>query len=315
VLGTFCRIDLYESGSPRLYNRLFARLAELDRILSANRDDSELSALNRNAALKAVPLSPELRTVLERALFFAEASGGALDPTVGPLVKLWDIGAKNPRVPSEDEIQAALDMVNWRDLELQADGGALLRRPGMAIDLGAIAKGYAADELVKILKETKVPRALIDLGGNIYVWGGKKDNTPWRIGIQNPLDDRGSYVGIVETQSISMVTSGVYERFFTGQDAVRYHHIFALPGTGAGKPGYPVSNGLLSVTVAAASSMDADALSTACFSLGYEKGRALAEAAGAKAVFIFADKTIRGSAGALDAFTLMDKSFRMEPKL
>ncbi|MDR2072544.1 MAG: FAD:protein FMN transferase [Spirochaetaceae bacterium] len=312
VLGTFCRIDLYGSENSQLYDRLFSRLAELERILSANRADSELSALNSTAALRAISVSPELRTVLERALFFAEASGGAFDPTVGPLVQLWGIGEKTPRIPSADEIQAALDMINWRDLELQADGGVFLRRPGMAVDVGAIAKGYAADELVKILREKKVPQALIDLGGNIYVWGAKKDNTPWRIGIQNPLDERGSYVGIVETQSISMVTSGVYERFFIGEDAVRYHHIFALSGTGTDKPGYPVNNGLLSVTVAAPSSMDADALSTTCFALGYEKGCALAEAAGVKAIFIFADKTIRGSAGALDTFTLIDTSFRIE---
>jgi thiamine biosynthesis lipoprotein len=313
VLGTFCRIDLYESADPKLYDRLFSRLAELDRMLSVNRSDSELSTLNRSAGLEAAAISPELRTVLDRALFFAEASGGAFDPTVGPLVKLWGIGTENPRVPPAEEIQEALDLIHWRDLELRADGTALLRRPGMAVDAGGIAKGYAADELTAILRRAKVPRALIDLGGNIYVWGGKKDNTPWRIGVQNPLDSRGTYVGILETSSASVVTSGIYERFFMGEDGTRYHHIFSL-GTGedGDKPGYPVDNGLLSVTILAKSSMDADALSTACFALGYERGCALAESAGAKAIFIFADKTLRGSAGALDTFTLMDETFRVE---
>jgi thiamine biosynthesis lipoprotein len=352
VLGTFCRIDLFDEGRPELYDRLFARLAELDRILSANREDSELAAVNRDAGKEAIRVTPELYTVLERALYFAEASGGAFDPTVGPLVKLWDIGGRSgggvddaddgadyggdyggPQIPPAGEIAAALALVNWRDVELlplpagarDSDnfrGGAFLGRSGMSLDLGAIAKGYAADELVRILNEAGIRRALIDLGGNIYIWGNKDDGQPWRVGIQNPLDERGSYVGILETESASVVTSGIYERYFTGADGKRYHHILSTGRTASGdrespaepsaSPGYPVENGILSVTIIAASSMDADALSTSCFALGYEQGRVLAEANGAKAIFIFADKTIRGSKDALAAFTVTDKAYRKE---
>ncbi|GHV85937.1 FAD:protein FMN transferase [Spirochaetia bacterium] len=323
ALGTICRIDLFESGSPGLYNRLFTRLAELDTILSANREDSELSGINRNAGLSPVPVSPELFTVLERARYFAEASGGAFDPTVGPLVKLWAVGLETPpgsparSIPQNKEILAALALVHWQDLELvpsaSANGGtAFLRRAGMALDLGAIAKGYAADELVKILRETNTPRAIIDLGGNVYVWGSKADGSPWRVGVQNPQEERGNYAGILKLKdtrgSKSVVTSGVYERYFIGSDGSRYHHILDL--SAAGHPnqqtrrGYPVENGLLSVTIIAASSMDADALSTACFVLGYEKGLALAAANGAEVLFIFEDTVIRGSAGAMAVFTM-----------
>jgi thiamine biosynthesis lipoprotein len=343
VLGTFCRIDLFDEGRPELYDRLFARLAELDRILSANREDSELAAVNRAAGKEALRVTPELYAVLERALYFAEASGGAFDPTVGPLVKLWDIGGRDgdnagangggPQIPAAEEIAAALALVNWRDVELlpagvqdsgNFRGRAFLGRPGMLLDLGAIAKGYAADELVRILNEAGIRRGLIDLGGNIYIWGNKDDGQPWRVGIQNPLDERGSYVGILETESASVVTSGIYERYFTGADGKRYHHILTTGRAGGGDrespaetsaspPGYPVENGILSVTIIAASSMDADALSTSCFVLGYEQGRALAEANGAKTIFIFADKTIRGSKEALAAFTITDKAYRKEP--
>jgi thiamine biosynthesis lipoprotein len=340
-LGTFCRINLFDEGRPELYDRLFTRLAELDRILSANREDSELAALNRAAGQEALRVTPELYTVLERALYFADASGGAFDPTVGPLVKLWDIGGADdsagggPQIPAAGEIAAALALVNWQDVELlpfpagtqNSDnfrGTAFLERPGMSLDLGAIAKGYAADELVRILKEAGIRRALIDLGGNIYIWGSKDGGQSWRVGIQNPLGERGSYVGILETESMSVVTSGIYERYFTGADGKRYHHILATgraagedqenpAGTAASPPGYPVENGILSVTIIAASSMDADALSTSCFVLGYERGRALAEANGAKAIFVFADKTIRGSGGALAAFTVTDEAYRKEP--
>jgi len=315
VLGTFCRIDLYENGNQELYNRLFNRLAELDRIFSANRDDSELARINAGAGLEPVQVSPELFAVLDRALYFAEASGGAFDPTVGPLVKLWGIGTETPHQPTEPELLAALDLVNWRDLELRAAETAadtsartaFLKRRGMALDLGAIAKGYAADELTRILREENVPRALIDLGGNIYIWGKRKDGKPWRVGVQDPLSERGNSAGVLELAGdLSVVSSGIYERYFTGSDGQRYHHILDLTGFQGfrGPKGYPVENGILAVTVIAASSMDADALSTSCFALGYEKGAALAAANGAEVLFIYEDKTILGSPGALANFKI-----------
>ena len=313
VLGTYCHIDLFEDGSGELYSRLFARLSELDRLLSANRDDSELALVNRNAGLEPVPVSPELFAVLKRALYFAEASGGAFDPTVGSLVKLWGIGTESQRIPREEEIRAALDLVNWRDLELSPQsmasaGTAFLKRQGMALDLGAIAKGYAADELAAILRDAGVKRAIIDLGGNIYVWGNKADGGPWRIGVQDPLGERKKYAGVLELKgSISVVSSGTYERYFTGDDDKRYHHIMnVIEGESGGRRGFPVENNLLSATVISASSMDADALSTSCFALGYEKGLALAKANGAEALFIFADKTILGTPEALTVFSLAE---------
>ena len=313
AIGTYCQIDLFEEGRPDLYNRLFTRLAELDSIFSANRDDSELSKINQNAGRKAVEISPELYTVLERALYFAQATEGAFDPTVGPLVKLWGIGTENARIPPDEEIQAALALVDYRDLELKENasgrpgiaGTAFLKREGMALDLGAIAKGYAADELVKILNKENIKRAIIDLGGNIYVWGSKDNGDPWLIGIQDPLSERGNYLGVLELKgSISVVSSGVYERFLTGGDGKRYHHIMELSESGKGKRGYPSENNLLSTTVIAVSSMDADALSTSCFVLGYEKGLALAMANGAEIIFIEETNnetgtTIRGSPGAM----------------
>ncbi|MDR2181659.1 MAG: FAD:protein FMN transferase, partial [Treponema sp.] len=259
VLGTLCRIDLFEYGAKENYDMLFDRLFELDRLLSASREDSELSLVNRNAGVKPAPVSPELMTVLSRALYFAGASAGpegkaAFDPTVGPLVKLWGIGSGGQRVPAPEEISSALSLVNWREVIPGERGGGdasgdrvLLRRAGMALDLGAIAKGYAADELVRLLRRENIPRALIDLGGNIYVYGtraeaGTEGGASWRVGVQNPLDGRGSYLGVLSVRNTSVVTSGVYERFFEA-DGKRYHHILDTAG------GYPVENDLLSVTI------------------------------------------------------------------
>jgi thiamine biosynthesis lipoprotein len=181
----------------------------------------------------------------------------------------------------------------------------------MALDPGAVAKGYAADELVRILREAGLPGAIIDLGGNIFACGhktgaglGKRDE-PWKIGIQDPLEERGSYAGVLEVRDKSVVTSGVYERTFE-EGGKRYHHILSV------RDGYPVDNGLLSVTIIADHSTDADALSTAAFTLGYDRGRALIESIpGAAGIFIFEDKSIRGTPGALEMFTLGDENYRI----
>jgi thiamine biosynthesis lipoprotein len=316
-MGTLCRVELFappETPQP-LFDRLFNRLREIDELMSATAAESELSRVNKAAGLSPVSVSPELFAVLERARYFARASDGAFDPTVGPLVHLWDIGGDNPLVPAPEEIAAALELVNWRNLELTLSPGAepartaFLTRSGMALDLGAIAKGFAADELAAILRESGVPGAVIDLGGNIYVYGtrpSREKGRKWRVGIQNPLDERGIYAGYIEMDEGTVVTSGIYERFFEA-DGRRWHHILDTAA------GFPVENGLLSVTAAARSSMDADALSTTLFALGYEKGRALAEAHGVFAVFIFDDKTVKtaGSGAFTPVFTLTAENFRL----
>jgi thiamine biosynthesis lipoprotein len=312
VMGTICTVNLYNRGTPALYQRIFARLRELEGIMSANMDGTDLDRVNRNAGIGPVPVRAELVEVLSTALDYAERSGGTFDPTIGPLVKLWGIGGENPRVPEEGEIRAALTLVNHRDLAVdRAAGTVFLKRPGMALDAGAIAKGYAADEVVRLLREAGVPGAIIDLGGNIFAYGRKTragwgaGGEPWRIGIQDPLAERGVYTGVLEVHNKSVVTSGVYERAFEA-GGKHYHHILSV------QDGYPVDNGLLSVTIIADRSMDADALSTAAFTLGYARGRALVESIpGAEAVFIFDDRSIRGTPGALDLFTLRDENYRI----
>ncbi|MDR2185214.1 MAG: FAD:protein FMN transferase [Treponema sp.] len=329
VLGTVCTINLYRGGSPRLYGEVFSRLRELEGILSANSADSVLAAVNAAAGVEPVPAGEDLIRVLERALYFAQASGGAFDPSIGPLVRLWGIGTERAGVPEAGKIEEALSLVDWRDVRLDRERGTVfLARPGMALDLGAIAKGYAADEAVKIIAAAEIPLAVIDLGGNIYVYGEKQGDRPWRIGIQDPLEPRGVYLGVLERKSPetqsprrgdrqggrdplankTVVTSGIYERFF--EHAGRhYHHILST------RNGYPAETDLLSVTVIAENSMDADALSTAAFALGWEQGSALIRDEGAEAVFVFAGRSIRCSAGAAEIFTLSDKSYSLAEQL
>jgi len=268
LMGTVCTVNAYDDGTKSLYDELFARLHEIDETFSVTIDSSEISAINKAAGERSVSVSSDTAYVVKASLAFAELTGGAFDPTVGPLVKIWGINTDHARVPEKSEIDAVLPLINWRDVSVTDDNTVMLKRRGMALDLGGIVKGYAADELTKILKARKVRRAIVDLGGNIFVYGKKKDGSPWRVGIKDPNDPEGVPAIVLNVANSTIVTSGVYERFFT-ENGVRYHHILDA------KTGYPAASGLLSSTIVCESSMAADALSTSVFVLGKEGGMEL----------------------------------------
>jgi thiamine biosynthesis lipoprotein len=306
VLGTVCTVNLYDQGRSGVYKEIFDRFREIESRMSVTLPGTELDRINANAGIGPVAVHADVFEVIEMAVRYAELSGGGFDPTVGPLVSLWGIGGDEPRLPPREEIDALLPLVNWRDLELDREGlRVFLKKPGMALDLGAIAKGYAADQAAEILRKNRIKRAIIDLGGNILTYGEKRDKSPWRVGIQNPLDSRGAYIGIVEIRDQTVVTSGVYERFFEA-GGLQYHHILSPAD------GYPAQNGLLSVSIVTRRSVDADALSTAVFVLGYERGKALVESLeGVGVVFVFEDRSIRLCGGT--GFILTDESYRIVP--
>lgn len=305
ALGTVCSVTLFDQARDNVYNDIFFRIHEIENLMSVHIPASDISRVNAAAGAEQIQVNTKTFKVIERAVYFAEKSGGAFDPSVGPIVSLWGINSDNPRIPSQEEINEVLPLVNWRNIELDAETNSVfLAHHGMALDLGAIAKGYAADEAARIIKEAGIKRAKIDLGGNIIMLGEREDRNPWRVGIQNPGKDRGSIVGVLQITEQTIVTSGIYERFFE-ENGIRYHHLFD-PATG-----YPAENGLLSVTVITDISMDADALSTAIFVLGFKQGMALLEFfPGTEAVFIFEDKSIRMTSGV--NFTLTDNTYRVK---
>ena len=267
VLGTVCTVNAFSDGTAVLYDELFMRLHDIENKFSVNVSESEISAVNAAAGKHAVKVTPDVLYVIKTALEYAQLTDGAFDPTVGPLVKLWGINTENAHVPSPQEIKNMLPLVNWRNVKISGEE-VFLTQKNMALDLGGIAKGYAADELAAILKKNNVKRAVIDLGGNIYVYGQKKDKSLWKVGIKNPADPEGDPAVVLNIAEGTVVKSGVYERFFI-KDGKRYHHILDT------KTGYPADNGLLSVTIISESSIQADALSTSVFVLGYEKGMRL----------------------------------------
>jgi thiamine biosynthesis lipoprotein len=293
AMNTVCVITLFERRHDDVYRKVFNRIHEIENLMSTTIPSSDVSRVNAAAGIEPIQVHHDTFKVIKRAVYFAELSGGAFDPTVGPLVSLWGIGSESQRVPSQDEIDNVLLLVNWNNIELDTRAYTVfLKRHGMALDLGAIAKGYAADEAAAVIKAAGIRRAIVDLGGNIVIVGEKKDKSPWRVGIQSPGEIRGSFIGILQVTAKTIVTSGVYERYFI-EDGVHYHHLFD-PFSG-----YPVQNDLLSVAIITDISMDADALSTAVFVLGYENGMKLINTLqGVDAVFIFEDKNIRTTAGA-----------------
>lgn len=306
LLDTLIKISAYGNGASEAIDVAFERIAEIDKKMNARADDSEVTAVNKEAGSQFVKVSPDTFYVIKRGLYFSELSRGKFDITVGPLINLWGIGTDRARVPEEQEIKNALSLINYKDVLLnEEEKSVMLKRPGMAIDLGGIAKGYAADEVVRILKERGIKNAVADLGGNVYVIGKKPNGEPWKIGIQDPFNIRGDIFAIVEVWGDkTLVTSGVYERFFE-EDGKRYHHILDT------KTGYPVENGLVSVTIIGDSSIDADALSTTVFSLGVKDGMELIESLpGVDAIFVTANKEVYLTSGVANYnFKITDNSF------
>jgi thiamine biosynthesis lipoprotein len=310
LLGTLCKITTW-GPAERAANAAFDRIREIDERMSTNRATSEVSRVNAAAGTAPVAVSADTFAVIREALAFSKLGNGRFDLTVGPLVKLWGIGTDGARVPAADEIAAALALVGWRSVELsEPDATVFLRRAGMAIDLGAIAKGYAADEAAVVLASKGVKTALIDLGGNILTLGAKPDGSRWRIGLQDPDPSvpRGTHIGIVEFEgSRSVVTSGTYERYFV-RDGVRYHHLLDTA------TGSPVQNGLVAVTIFTTRSITADGYSTLVFASGLEHGRALVEATGGEveALFFTNRFEVYASAGMRSRLKLSDTRWQLK---
>ncbi len=307
LMGTVVSEKVYGQNARKASAEAMARIGEIENTMTVNAQGSQAEALNEASGKESVKLDSDIMEVLETAKKYSAISGGAFDVTVGPLVKAWGISTEHFRIPEKKEIDKLLSLVNYNDIYIDSNNGTVrLAREGQAVDLGAIAKGYAADQAIKIYKRWGIKSAYINLGGNVAVLGKKPDGTLWRIGIQNPRAVNGEIIGMVKVYDKSVVTSGDYERF-SEKDNVRYHHILN-PRTG-----YPSSSGLIGATILADSSMAADALSTAVFVLGLEKGTELVESMeGVEAVFITEDKKIYTTSGLKDEFIFEDEGKEFE---
>jgi len=261
AMDTAVTLTAYGAAAEQAMDAALAILFEAEGLWSTTLPDSTVSRLNRDGTAVLDARTAEL---LACALGFAARTDGAFDPTVCPMVRAWGFTTGAYRVPDPAELADLRARGNYRDVMLA--GGVATLGSGMALDFGAIAKGYSADVMADVMRSRGVTSGLISLGGNVRALGAKPDGSPWRVGIRDPeRPDR--LVGVVSVRDLSVVTSGGYERFFV-RDGMRYHHILD-PGTGE-----PARSGLLSVTVISPDGALADALSTALFVMGLDRGLA-----------------------------------------
>lgn len=308
LMDTIIDLKYYGKNSEKAMNESINKLREIDNNMSLSKSDSEMVKINNNAGKRSVKVNDGFLNVINKAIYYGRLSDGAFDISIRPVDKLWGIGTKNERIPKEKEIKENLKFVNYKNIETDNfNKTVFLRNKNMAIDLGGIAKGYAADELVKILKENNIKSGLINLGGNIYAYKKDKNDKPFNIGIQDPKEENGQIFAIINVKNKSVVTSGNYERYFI-KNGKRYHHIMD-PKTGA-----PSESGIISSTIISDKSIDGDALSTATFILGVKKGMELINSlSGVEAIFVTNDNKVYTSSGLNnDNFKITNERYHYE---
>lgn len=302
LLHTVCTIQIYDSTDYTVLNECFAVIDYYEKIFSRTLESSEVYLINHASDNDKQPqttftVSEELKDILKFSLSYGALSDGALDVSIAPLSSLWDFSNLEHKTtaPAADAIIAAKELVNYNNISL--NGNVItFTEPGMQLELGAVAKGYIADRVKDFLLSKGVTSALINLGGNILLLGEKPDGSAFNVGIQKPFEDRDAVVvAISELKDCSMVSSGIYERYFYDANGKFYHHILDA------STGYPCDTDLLQVTIISKDSATGDALSTACFALGLEKGMELIHSLpNVYAVFITSDEQLHFSDGFLE---------------
>lgn len=311
LLGTYTRLSVYNEGKKEALTPAFAKMRELGDKITINESGSEIDAINEKAGIEPVVVSADVYDLVKTAKEYSVQSKGAFNLVIGAITQLWRIGFDDARKPSQAEIDEALTKLDYNKVQLNDEAKSVyLEEPGMIIDLGAIAKGYIADEVADVLKKEGVTSGIVDLGGNILVIGHsyRGDDKPWNVGIQDPNDARGTVIGSVEVTDKTVVTSGIYERYLE-LDGVKYHHLFDT------KTGYPVDNDLASVSVITEHSMDGDALTTLIFAKGLEEGIKFVEEqapTGTQAIFITHEGKVYVTKGLKENFKLNpDSEYQM----
>jgi thiamine biosynthesis lipoprotein len=290
ALDTLVEIKLYQYEGGSLDDSInagaFELIRSLEDTLSVHVEGSDIYNLKENAGIKPTQVSDIAYKVIKDSLMYSELTGGLFDVTAGPLIDLWAIDPPYGHVPTQQELDTVLPLIDYRGIEFLQDDTIELKKEGMIVNLGAIAKGTIADEVKDYLIDSGVENAMINLGGNILLVGSKLGGNDFVIGIQDPNDDRGRYLLAVHINDEALVSSGDYERYFE-QDGRIYHHILN-PETG-----YPADTNIKQVTIIAPESEMADGLSTSVLLLGLKDGIALVESLDdVEAIFITKDNKI-----------------------
>ncbi|MBN1892304.1 MAG: FAD:protein FMN transferase [Clostridiales bacterium] len=264
AMNTYMTIEVRGKEAKEAVDAGRDEVYRLERLLSRTDPDSEVSAINDAAGMTWTKVSNETFLLIQTAVQYSESTGGTFDITIAPVMDVWGFTGDRPSVPGDDEIRDALLLVGYdRVLLDEKNQSVLLENSGMSLDLGGVAKGYAGDRVAEVIRQYDIEAALINLGGNITVYGRKPNGDPYRVAIADP-EDRKTYLGAIKADNIHVITSGGYERFFE-QDGKTYIHIMDP------KTAQPARSDILSVSVIDPSGLRSDVLSTALFVMGREE--------------------------------------------
>ena len=293
--NTIINITLYNTNNSKLIDDCFDIAHKYENMFSNTIPESDISKINDNAGIKSVKVNPE-------TIEYCELSNGKFDITIGKLSELWNISKisqniKNDEnitddsvIPKESDILALVNHINFHNIIIDSNS-VYLSDSDAKIDLGGIAKGFVADKMKEYLLENGINSAIINLGGNVLTIGSNSNGNSFNVGIQKPFNKSGEIITKISVISKSVVTSGIYERYYKVDDVI-YHHLLDS------KTGYPINNNLLSVTIISDSSTEGDALSTICFSLGLDEGMNLInQTDNIEAIFITDDYELHYSDG------------------
>lgn len=272
ALGTIVEITVADKDMPRrvatqAIEKAFAEIKRVEDLLSKFKSESDISRINANAYIRPTKVSSETITLLEKTILFSQLTNGAFDITVSPLMQAWGMRDKQKKRyrPSEKELKEALDRVGYQNIDIiKQKQTVFLTHPGTSLDLGGIAKGYAVDKAIAVLREKGIKNALINAGGDIYAMGTRDEQKKWRVALQHPRKE-GVTLTVLELKDKACATSGDYERYVE-IEGNRYSHIINP------KSGQPCTAAPASVTVLAEDCLGADALATSIFVLGPEAG-------------------------------------------
>lgn len=284
LFDTIIQVKIYDPVDQSILSECESLCQKYDKLFSRTNPDSDVSRINQSKG-NSVSVSPETIDLIKKGIEYGDLSKGAFDITIASVSSLWDFHEDSAKMPDKKSALEAISHIDYHNIVVDQHTITLLD-PDASIDLGGIAKGYIADQIASYLKDNGVTHAIINLGGNVLTIGAKPDGSPFHIGIQKPFEPSGEPITSIDIQDKSVVTTGIYERYFKKNDVI-YHHVLDP------KTGFPCNNSLASVTIITDSSLDADALSTTCYLLGLEEGMKLIHSLeNTEAVFITLDNEI-----------------------
>lgn len=297
MMGTFIELVIYHPNGEALIQAAYRELCQYSQRFTVNAESSELMSVNQSAGISSVVVERDLFELIKKAKAVSEDSQNPFNIAIGPLVKTWRIGFQDAKVPTQEQILEILPLIDPKKIMLnERDHSVYLSEYKMEIDLGAIAKGYFADEIKRLWLRSGVEHGFINLGGNVLTIGYSptNQNKAWNVGIQNPLSNRGEIIRAVPLNDVSMVTSGINERFLYSNG--QYYHHLLDPNAGV-----PISTDIASISIIARLSINAEIWSTAGFlPLATDAISYLNKVSGVEAVIVTKEGTVLVTQGLVD---------------